>query len=167
MKTIQKLMFLVLFYQLMPSLLVAQATRPEKSANPDKPFIFSALPERFECATAALKQVFSAQLNDAISIPLPGNRFFKGVVKARVQRDANVLSVNVHSTNFPGAMLNLSLIIQPDKTEKIIGRVLNPQKGDALVIERVNDRYFISKDLQKFVMTDCPLPEMVQDQSDL
>ena len=162
MKTIQKLLFLVLISQSVPYLLSAQTGPQLKSLNPEKPMIFSGLPERFECSTTALRQLFSASLNDEISFSLTRNVTFRGTIAARVQRDPNVLSVNILSSNFPGTLLNISLITNVDKSEKIIGRFLNPRNGDVLVIEQQNDRLYITKDLQKFVMTECPLPGMVE-----
>ncbi|HTE28254.1 hypothetical protein [Flavitalea sp.] len=162
MKTIQKLLFLVLISQSVPFLLSAQTGPSVKSLNPEKPMIFSGLPERFECSVIALRQLFAASINDEISFSLTRNVTFRGTVAARVQRDPNVLSVNVLSSNFPGTLLNISLITNADKSEKIIGRFLNPRNGDVLVIEQQNDRLYITKDLQKFVMTECPLPGMVE-----
>ena len=167
MKTIQKLLFLVLISLAVPYLLTAQTGPPLKSLNPEKTKIFTGLPERFECSTTALRQLFSASPNDEISISLTRNVTFKGAIATRVQRDPNVLSVNVFSSNFPGTLLNISLITNADKSEKIIGRFLNPRSGDVLVIEQQNDRLYIIKDLQKFVMSECPLPGMVEGQGSL
>ncbi|RYG04664.1 MAG: hypothetical protein EOO02_05600 [Chitinophagaceae bacterium] len=159
MKTIQRLLFLALIYQFMPSALVAQPGRPTRSTTPEtKPFIFSRLPQKFEISTKTLKNIFNLNLNDEISLPLPGGNAFNGKVSSKVQRDENVLSVNIISSNFPGTLLNISLITHSDKSEKMIGRFLNPRSGDVMLIEKENERYVISKDLQKYVMAECPLP---------
>ena len=158
MKTLQKLLFLVLISQVVPSLLNAQASIPVKSTNPEKPMIFSGLPEKSELGASALKQLFTLPLQENISISLSRTIIFKGTVVTKVQRDENVLSINILSTNFPGTLLNLSLIRLPNQSEKIIGRFLNPATGDVLVIEQQNERFYITKDLQKFVMAECPLP---------
>jgi hypothetical protein len=162
MKTIQKLLFLVLISLSAPCLLSAQTGPSMKSINPEKTMIFSGLPERFECSITVMRQLFAASLNDEISIPLTRNLTFRGSVATRVQRDPNVLSVNILSSNFPGTLLNISRITNADKSEKIIGRFLNPRNEDVLVIEQENNRLYITKDLQKFVMTECPLPGMVE-----
>ena len=162
MKTVQKLLFLVLISQSIPFVLTAQASIPVKSTNPEKPMIFSGLPERFEFSASVLRHLFTLPLNEDISVSLSRNFVFKGTVAAKVQRNVNVLSVNILSTNFPGTLLNLSLIRQPGQSEKIIGRFLNPRSGDVLIIEQQNDRFYITRDLQKFVMTDCPLPQMAE-----
>jgi hypothetical protein len=162
MKTIQKLLFLVLISQSMPFLLSAQVSRPVKSSNPEKPMIFSGLPERSDLPANTLRQLFALNLADNATIPLSRNVVFKGTVVAKVQRDQGVLSVNILSTNFPGTLLNISLIRQPNAPERIIGRFLNPANGDVLLIEQQDDRFYIAKDLQKFVMTECPLPETTE-----
>lgn len=162
MKTYQKLLFLALIYQSMPSALVAQAKKSEKSVNPDKPFLFQRLPARFECSASSLKQVFSTRVNDLVQIPLGGNAVFAGIVNAVVQVDANVTSVNIFSSNFPGTMLSLSLVKQPDGSAKMTGMFLNPKNGDMLMLEQDKEKYFIRKELSKFVMTECPLPSQVK-----
>jgi hypothetical protein len=167
MKTLQKLLFLGLIYQALPFASFAQPGTLLKSVTPDKPFLFARIPEKFECDARVLRQLFSAEVNDNISFSLPGNQFFKGTVNAKVQRDENVLSVNIFSTNYPGTLLSISLVKETGKSEKMLGRFLNPRNGDVLLIEQENDRYFITKDLQKFVMTECPLPEAVQYESGL
>ncbi len=159
MKNFQKLLFLVLILQSMPFLLTAQASIPVKSSNPEKPMIFSGLPEKIEFNPSVLRQLFKLPLAENVSFSLSRNIIFRGTVVAKVQRDENILSVNILSTNFPGTLLNISLIKQADQTEKIIGRFLNPGNGDVLVIEQQNDRFYLVKDLQKFVMAECPLPE--------
>lgn len=163
MKTIQKLLFLVLILQSASFSLSAQTVAPVKSLTPEKPLIFSALPEKFECSASVIRQLFGASVNDQVSISLTGNITFRGTVSARVQRDPNVMSVNVLSSNFPGTLLNISLITNPDKSEKMIGRFLNPRNGDVLVIDHHNDRLVITKDAQKFVLAECPLPGIDED----
>ncbi|MET0244562.1 MAG: hypothetical protein ABW174_13880 [Flavitalea sp.] len=159
MKTFHRLLLIAIIYQFMPSALVAQPGRPTKSSTPEsKPFIFSRLPEKFELSTRTLKNIFNLNLNDEIDLPLPGGNAFRGTVSSKVQRDENVLSVNIMSSNFPGTLLNISLITHPDKTEKMIGRFLNPRSGDVMLIEKENERYVVTKDLQKYVMAECPLP---------
>jgi hypothetical protein len=159
MKILQKLLFLGLMYQLSPSMLVAQSRTSLKQLTPEKPFLFARFPENFQCDEKSLHKLFNAEVDDQITFPLPGNQAFRGIVSTKVQRAPNVLSVNILSSNFPGTLLNLSLITQSDKSEKIIGRFLNPKNGDVLVIEQHEKKYYITRDLQKFVMSECPLPQ--------
>lgn len=159
MKTIHRLLLIAVIYQILPSDLVAQPGRPSKSTTPElKPFIFSRLPEKFELSERTLKGLFNLNQKDEVNLPLPGGNAFRGEVTSKVQRDGNVLSLNVISSNYPGTLLNISLITNPDRSEKMIGRFLNPRSGDVMVIEQENERYVITKDLQKYVMAECPLP---------
>jgi hypothetical protein len=159
MKNVQKLLFLVLLYQLMPFLLAAQPLVATKSLTPDKPHIFTRLPSKFECSLTNLKKLFAAELGQKVSLPFHGSTVFNGTVTAKLQTEPGVVKLNVMSSNFPGAMLNMSLIIQPDKSEQIIGRIINPKNGDVLLISEENKRYYFIKDLKTFVMADCPLPD--------
>jgi len=167
MKTLQKLLFLVLIYQSIPALVKAQAGIPLKSQNPDKSFSFAGLPDRFECSYSAVRQLFAAGVNDEISLPLTRNLRFNGIVATKIQRDSNVLSVNIFSSNFPGTFLNISLVRNADNSEKIIGRFLNPKNGDVMLIEQEKNLFYITKDLQKYVLTECPLPSAMGKDSDL
>ena len=162
MKILQKLLFLGLLYQLSPSVLVAQSRTALKPLTPDKPFLFARIPDKFRCEANDLQKLFTAEVDEQISFPLPGNQSFKGTVSAKVQRNPSVLSINILSSNFPGTLLNLSLIQQADKSQKIVGRFLNPKNGDVLLIEQQDNAYYITKELQKFVMSECPLPEPEQ-----
>ncbi|RYY22490.1 MAG: hypothetical protein EOO04_15710 [Chitinophagaceae bacterium] len=165
MKTIQKLLFLALIYQCAPAVSVAQAGIPLKSSTPEKTFLFSRFPQKFECSYATLEQVFDAEENQEVTIPLISGNSFKGTVIAKTRQDENVSTINILSSNYAGAMLSLSHIKQADGKAELIGRILNPRNSDVLVIQRSGDKYFVTKELAKFVMADCPLPENISDQS--
>jgi hypothetical protein len=162
MKTYQKLLFLALMYQVAPSTLGAQTGIPLKTSIADKPYTFARLPQQFECDRSVLRRIFLAKPEEPVTIPLTNGQYFKGTVQAKVQQEADVLSINIQSSNYPGSMLSLSLISLPDGTEKMIGRILNPGSGDVLTIQQIGDKFLISRELQKFVMTDCPLPSTIE-----
>ena len=166
MKTIRKLLFLVVLHQCATSALVAQIGIPQKSTAPDKAFLFTRFPQKFECSYTALAKLFNAEENEEVSIPLTSGNSFKGTVITKIQQDENVSTINVLSSNYAGAMLSLSLINQPGSKPEIIGRILNPRNSDVLVIQRSGDKYFVTKELAKFVMADCPLPEHITDQAE-
>lgn len=134
---------------------VAAAQEPPfvKQQIPDKPLLFSALPEKFECSLPELEKLSNSRTSSDISLRF-GKVSFTGEVVARVQRSANVESINIRLTNFPGALFNLSITTQADNSKKISGRIIHPQSGDVLVLTEENNRYYLHKQPQKFFMTE-------------
>lgn len=124
-----------------------------KQHIPDKPQLFAALPEKFECVFPALDKLTSSRLSSTINLQF-GKFVFTGEVIARVKRSENVESINIRSTNYPGALFNISIFTEADNTKKISGRVVHPQSGDVLILTEENNRYFLRKQPQKFFMTE-------------
>jgi hypothetical protein len=42
----------------------------------------------------------------------------------------------------PGAFCNISVITQNDNSQKLIGRIINPQSDEVLVLTEENNRYY-------------------------
>ena len=136
--------------------LSAQESAIKQEVIPDKPMVFSKLSAKSEARFADLKKIFSYKIADKISIPIDGITFIGEVVE-KIQREGGVTSMNILSTNFPGALLNITIINESDNTQKINGRIINPRSGDVLVITQENGRYIIKKESQKLFMPECSL----------
>ena len=124
-----------------------------KQQIPDKPMLFAALPEKFECTLPELEKASASRTDDKVSLQF-GKFVFNGKVIARVQRSENVQSINIRSTNYPGALFNISITTQADNSKTISGRIIHPQSGDVLILTEENNRYFMRKQPQKFFMTE-------------
>jgi hypothetical protein len=124
-----------------------------KQQIPDKPLLFAALPEKFECTLPELEKASASRTDDKVSLQF-GKFIFTGKVIARVQRSENVQSINIRSTNYPGALFNISITTQADNSKTISGRIIHPQSGDVLILTEENNRYFLRKQPQKFFMTE-------------
>ena len=85
----------------------AQEPIPVKQHITDKPFLFSQLPDRSDCITDELIQLFQAEPSSSIVIHLPGNRVLRGVITEKVQRSPGITSVNIKLSNYPGALFNI------------------------------------------------------------
>lgn len=131
----------------------AQDATLVKQQIPDKPLLFAALPEKFECTLPELEKASASRTTDKISLQF-GKFVFTGEVVARVQRSANVQSINIRSTNYPGALFNMSITTEADNSRHISGRIIHPQSGDVLILTEENNRYFLRKQPQKFFMTE-------------
>jgi hypothetical protein len=131
----------------------AQNATLVKQQIPDKPLLFAALPEKFECTLPELEKASASRTTDKITLQF-GKFVFAGEVTARVQRSENVQSINIRSTNYPGALFNISITTGADNSRHISGRIIHPQSGDVLVLTEENNRYFLRKQPQKFFMTE-------------
>lgn len=124
-----------------------------KQQIPEKPLLFAALPDKFECSLPELEKASASRTSDKITLQF-GKFIFTGEVIARVQRTENLQSINIRSTNYPGALFNISIITQADNSKKISGRIIHPKSGDVLILTEENNRYFLRKQSQKFFMTE-------------
>lgn len=135
---------------------IAQETQAVavKQHIPDKPLLFAKTPDKLECDPGQLQQIFAAAIHDTITVRFSRHFTFKGIVSEKVQQSTELLSVNVQSLNFPGALLNISLLTLPHTTQQIRGRIIHPQRGDVLQLTRENDKYFLVKRSQKFFLAE-------------
>ncbi len=131
----------------------AQEPFPVKQHLPRKPLMFSGFPEKSACSLAALQKIFSSRIAEHVTIQLQ-NQLFAGEVIEKVQRSPVLLSINIRSTNFPGALFNISMVTLPGKRTTITGRIINPQSGDVLLLSEENNQYYLLKQPQQFFMTE-------------
>lgn len=124
-----------------------------KQQIPDKPLLFAALPEKFECNLPELEKASNSRTSEKINLQF-GKVLFNGEVIDRVQRSNNVESINIRLSNYPGALFNISITTQDDNSKKMSGRIIHPQSGDVLILTVENNKYFLRKQPQKFFMTE-------------
>lgn len=130
----------------------AQESLSVKQQLPDKPFIFTQLPERSICITEELQALFRASLSASVNIHLTGSSILRGEVTSKIQRSTGITSINIKLSDYPGALFNISLNEQPGHLPEMNGRIVHPQAGDILVLIRENNQYYLQKKLQKFFM---------------
>ena len=125
-----------------------------KQQTPDKPYIFSQLPDRSICGPAELQELFRSNSSTSISIHLSGGKLLRGVITEKIERSPGITSINIKLSDYPGALFNLSSYTQPGQSPVIKGRIIHPQAGDVLVLSLENDQYLLQKKAQKFFMTE-------------
>lgn len=118
-----------------------------------KALTLTQLPDKLECNSSLLKKLSAIRKSENISLPL-GNFEFAGQVTDKIQRSAGVVSMNIRSTNFPGALFTLSVITDADNTQKLVGRIINPQSDEVLVLTEENNKYFLVKQARNLFMTE-------------
>jgi hypothetical protein len=111
------------------------------------------LPQKLECNLPALKKLSSTRISDNVALSL-GNYEFAGELVEKTQQAAGVLSMNIRSTNMPGAFCTVSVITAADNTQKLVGRIINPRSDEVLVLTEENNRYFWVKKRKEHFMVE-------------
>lgn len=119
----------------------AQQEPFDLKANLQKASTFAQLPSKLECSSSALQKLSSQRISDKVALNL-GNFEFAGELMEKVRPSAGVQSMNIRSTSMPGALCTVSVITQSDNSQKLIGRIINPQSDEVLVLTEENNRYF-------------------------
>lgn len=99
------------------------------------------LPSKLECNTPALQKLSTLRTSDKVALNL-GNFEFAGELVENVRPSAGVQSMNIRSTSMPGVMCTVSVITQDDNTQKLVGRIINPQSDEVMVLTEENNRYY-------------------------
>lgn len=125
-----------------------------KDKRAEKPMLFASLPSKLTCNRPELEKIQQYVKSDQISIKLSDNLILSGEVIEKVETSPGIQNINVRLSNYGNALLNVSIFIQPDKTNKIIGRIIHPKHADALVIAEENGKYYITKHKMEFFMVE-------------
>jgi hypothetical protein len=133
--------------------LIAQETVPVRQTIPDKPLIFSQLPDRIDFSFADIEKIFRAEKASAITLHLSAATL-SGVITEKVQRSPGSTSYNIKLSNYPGALLTISLINEQGQKQKVRGRIVHPQSGDVLLLVQENEHFYFEKKQQKYFMTE-------------
>jgi hypothetical protein len=111
------------------------------------------LPPKLACNTFTLQKLSTLRISDKIDLEL-GDYGFSGQLVEKVQHTAGLVSMNIRSTSMPGALCTVSVITQPDNTQKLVGRIINPQSDEVLVLTEENNRYFWVKKSKQYFLVD-------------
>jgi hypothetical protein len=118
----------------------------------NKALTLTQLPAKLECNLPALKKISSTRISEKVALML-GNYEFAGELVDRTQQAAGVVSLNIRSTNMPGAFCTVSVITEADNTQKMVGRIINPKTDEVLVLTEENNQYFwVKKPKEHFMV---------------
>lgn len=120
----------------------------------EKTLLFNRLPGKFAIDHFLLGKIFGLAVHSKIIIPVSGSQYFEGSVMDKVQKNSHVLSVNIKTSNFDGALLNLSRIVYDENTVMYIGRIINIRYGDAFVLRKENNEFLFFKEKQSLIVTE-------------
>jgi hypothetical protein len=111
------------------------------------------LPPKLACNTFTLQRLSTLRIADKVDLEL-GDYAFSGELVEKVQAAAGLVSMNIKSTSMPGALCTVSVITQPDSTQKLVGRIINPKSDEVLVLTEENNRYFWIKKPRQYFLVD-------------
>ena len=118
----------------------------------NKALTLAQLPSKLEGNLPALKKLSSTRISENVALTL-GNYEFAGQLVEKTQQGAGVLSMNIRSTNMPGAFCTVSVITAADNTQKLVGRIINPKSDEVLVLTEENNQYFwVKKPREHFMV---------------
>jgi hypothetical protein len=131
----------------------SQVTPPVNQQVSDKPLLFTSLPQKLECNLEEVDRLFMAEPSQKLQLQLNNQLQLDGIITEKVRRSPEVLSVNFKTSNFDGALFNISRIIQ-NGTIRYSGRIINKENGDVLTLVKENEKYYFTKISQRFSMVE-------------
>lgn len=134
--------------------LLSFGQQPVRQVLPFKPMLFSRLPEKSIITASQLGRLFTAGSMQTVNIPLGAGNFLEGIVRDKTAKNKNVTSVTIQCTNYDGALLTISRITGNNSSCTYIGRVVNIQYGDVLLLTQKNNQYFLMKEKQSLVIVE-------------
>ena len=149
--------FLYLWGSITCMLLSARAnsqTAPLNQQPVEKPLLFSQLPEKITCTATILQNIFSATLNNTVSVSLGNQLKIEGTVIAKAAVSSSQLSINIRCKNYQDALLNISRITAADGSFSYIGRMVSLQHGDVLLLWEENGQYTFIRQKQLLAMVE-------------
>lgn len=161
MKRLTTVAFLGVLYCTL-STVSAQTISPDKNINKvlvprqlltEKPHLFSHLPAKFVVGRPKLDNLFlgtTKRISSATDPEFP----FEGEITERVQKNPNVVSVNIKLSNYNGAILNVSRIINSDLSVSYIGRAVNVNNGDVLLLKNEDGKFYFTQEKQSLSMVE-------------
>ena len=101
-----------------------------------------------------IEDLFSGPDSGSVKILLSVNNFFEGTITERIQRNENVVTLNIKSSNYDGALLTISKVLNSNKELTYTGRIVSMQYGDVLILKKESDRFFFTKAKQSLVIVE-------------
>ncbi len=119
-----------------------------------RPLLFSDFPTKLNVNKGELGKIIHAKQSENITIQLNSKLVLSGHVLDNIYSSAGVQNINMRLSNYGNALFHLSVITKSDNKIKIIGRIVHPNHGDALIISEENGSFFITKQKMEFFMVE-------------
>ncbi|HEX7845723.1 MAG TPA: hypothetical protein VF476_07945 [Chitinophagaceae bacterium] len=126
-----------------------QKTIPLNEPNYNKPLLFAELPDKIPVEASYLKNVLtnSSAIGKDVQFRLANSKVdhFSGSVISFAGKETGANSVTIRSSNFIGAIMNISEVTLPDGTMTYRGHVISMQHGDLLELQKIEGQYYFVK----------------------
>ena len=137
----------------------AQENRiPINEPDLNKPKLFQHLPDVIAVNTEDLNSLLNSPVGKSINVNLADRsaatafRIEGEVVAETKQADNSIQTISIRSSNFPGASVTFSKIINTDGTIRYSGRIISFKHGDLLELQNRNGQLvFIKRNLYDLV----------------
>lgn len=123
-------------------------------ASAAKTTLFSQLPAKISCSARSLENLFTAAVNNSISVAIGPSLKVQGLVVAKAMISPEQLSINIRCSNFQDAQLNISRIRERDGSFSYLGKMVSPKQGDVLLLWQENGQYAFIRQKQLLSMVE-------------
>ena len=143
-------------YTLVLLFTIISVTAYSQNPNGSKPALFSNLPEKISCPESELNRIFSATVDQHISLAFSDKFLFSGTVTSNVVKYANLQTAVIKSPVFGDAIFAVSKITNADKSISYIGRIINKKYFDGYELRKdaLNNYQLVKIETDK-VIQDC------------
>ncbi|HYC39421.1 MAG TPA: hypothetical protein VEB63_02960 [Chitinophagaceae bacterium] len=123
---------------------------PINEPDYNRPKLFQSLPTEIPVNAVELNQLLSEPVGKVLSVNLSDRadvpfRLDGQVVGASNDAQLNLETLNLRTSNYPGAMLTISRTRKPEGGYRYIGRLLSFQHGDLYELQERNGRLVLVK----------------------
>ena len=132
---------------------IAQVEPPLHQQVPDKPLLFSSLPNKFECNILQLQTLFAGNITSRTNLKLSSEFHPQAIISGLFKKTASLTSINIKLPEYDDALFTISLV-NDEHGNRYVGRILNSRYGDVLLLQQEKNKYYFVKQQQRFIMVE-------------
>ena len=132
--------------------LTAQVHPPLNQQLAEKPFLFSALPEKSIISTVAIEKIFAASGAGNVRIPINDDQVLEGSILEKKQT-GKVSTINIRLPYYDQALFTISRITE-NNTVTYVGRIINIRYADALILKTEEQHLYLVKEKQSLFLVE-------------
>ncbi len=124
----------------------------------NKSAFFDSYPSKIVLQESQLAQYFTKKAGEKSDVSLTNSFRFAGDVSSNIQKYHNLQSVVVKSSNFPGALMQVTKIINPDNSISYSCHIIGKKMSDGYEMKPSgNGSYVLTKVQARDLLQDCNL----------
>lgn len=147
-----------LLRKLLPGMLMSLLTTASfAQSKTTLPEVFAAYPNTVSVSVPAIDNSFANKADDQVSLMLSPEFTFTGTVLSNRNVYDNLQTILVRSAENAESVLQLSKIINADKSVSFSGRILNKSAADGYELKNEGGTYFLKKIEMNKIFQPCNL----------